>query len=1131
LIIIGLLTVLCQLLIQPILKSERDQIPVINIAGAQRMMSQEITKVGLALQSAVDDDELHQRTAELRAVLAAWPRVHEGLKRGELDGELGIGLKPYNTPAIVGAFADLDPHFHAIHAAAEGLVGLADGATVATLDRASLKALVLQVMAHESPFLKTMDRIVSLYDQQAREALARLERTTTLLAATMLTVLALTVFLVFRPATTTIRRQLSQLRESEARFRVMADTAPVMIWMSGPDQGYIYFNKGWLDFTGRTLEQELGYGWAEDIHPDDQQRRLRTYAEAFNARRDLKVEYRLRRFDGDYRWLLEIATPRFEPDGSFAGYIGSCIDITERKLAEQERERWLAQVEQERQRAQEAAARLDTILMAIADGLLIYDQAGNIVRINPSAERLLGNTDEWRKLPQRAEFCKTAAGEPAVLETLPIWRALQGSTIRNEVLVLRHLDQEPRWLSVSAAPIPGTQSTPTGAVATLTDITERRNTEAALRESEERFRATFEQAAVGMAHVAPDGRWLNLNQRLCDILGYSREELADKTFADITHPEDLEADLAQVRRLLQGETQRYSMEKRYIHKNGAPIWANLSVSLLRAASGDPKYFISVIEDITARKQAEEETRARVHQQAMVADLGQRALAGAEPQELMDEACTLLAQTLNVEHTKVLELLPGGDALLLRAGVGWREGLVGKATVSTGSQSQAGYTLLSNQPVIVEDQKTETRFSGPPLLHDHGVVSGMSVIIPGRNQPFGVLGVHATHRRRFSRDDLHFLQSVANVLATAIERKRAEAEITSWKDRYETAVTASGLVLYDWDTRTGHVTFGGSYRETLGYFEQELTDGARHWLRRVHPQDRKTVVREAKRLRATRDRIEFEYRVRRRDGEYIYVRMVGHFCPDTASGHPRMIGFLSDITQRKRVERMKNEFVSTVSHELRTPLTSIAGSLGLLNGGVAGELPDKAKALVEIAYRNSERLVRLITDILDIDKIESGKMDFALQPVDLMLAIDEALVINRAFAAQFKVQLALEQGLPGVKVYADPDRLMQVLTNLLSNAAKFSPPGETVTVRAIRVQDSLRVAITDRGPGIPEEFRDRIFQKFAQADTSDARAKGGTGLGLSIAKAIVEKFGGHIGFESRVGVGTTFYVDLPEWQGT
>lgn len=293
-----------------------------------------------------------------------------------------------------------------------------------------------------------------------------------------------------------------------------------------------------------------------------------------------------------------------------------------------------------------------------------------------------------------------------------------------------------------------------------------------------------------------------------------------------------------------------------------------------------------------------------------------------------------------------------------------------------------------------------------------------------------------------------------------------------------------------------------------------------------------------------------------------------------------------IGDRVRAERIKNEFVSVVSHELRTPLTSIRGALGLLAGGVAGELPPQAKNMVEIARKNSERLVLLINDILDIEKIESGQMRFDMEPVSLADLLQTAVEANRSYAETLSVQLELQPLAPeleAAKVRGDETRLLQVMANLISNAAKFSPaetavriyttlmepaviqephagerlefadfekmadpfqvgssadglPEEMpadftenlkITVRAPRM---VRIMVEDSGPGVPEEFVPRLFEKFAQADASTTRAKGGTGLGLAIARAIVEKHGGHIAHlaqEPNSGrTGAIFYFQLP-----
>lgn len=234
--------------------------------------------------------------------------------------------------------------------------------------------------------------------------------------------------------------------------------------------------------------------------------------------------------------------------------------------------------------------------------------------------------------------------------------------------------------------------------------------------------------------------------------------------------------------------------------------------------------------------------------------------------------------------------------------------------------------------------------------------------------------------------------------------------------------------------------------------------------------------------------------------------------------------MRDITERKAIDRMKTDFISTVSHELRTPLTSIRGSLGLLVGGVAGPLPEQAQSLLSIALNNGERLVRLVNDILDIEKIESGKMEFNKEAHSLLELVQSAVEANRAYGAELDVQFELVAGEDPHPVWVDSDRIVQVLTNLLSNAAKFSPPGEVVTIGLKTSDRGPRVEICDRGSGIPEEFRERIFGKFAQADSSDTKQKQGTGLGLSICKAIIDNHSGEIGFESEPG-STVFFFEL------
>jgi PAS domain S-box-containing protein len=245
------------------------------------------------------------------------------------------------------------------------------------------------------------------------------------------------------------------------------------------------------------------------------------------------------------------------------------------------------------------------------------------------------------------------------------------------------------------------------------------------------------------------------------------------------------------------------------------------------------------------------------------------------------------------------------------------------------------------------------------------------------------------------------------------------------------------------------------------------------------------------------------------------------------GRELYICLLRDIAARKHVEQLKNEFISTVSHELRTPLTSIKGSLGLLAAGVFGQLPAPAQELVDIAQSNSERLVSLVNDILDIEKLEFGQSQLQLTPTNLNPVLQQALAQNQGYADSFNVRLHLDSHLPeSLMVAIDSLRLQQVLSNLISNAVKFSPAQGQVEISAHLVADQVEVAVHDHGLGIADEFRSRIFEKFAQADGSNTRTRGGTGLGLSICKTLMERMHGEIGYHSVLGQGSTFYFRLP-----
>ncbi|WP_338844964.1 ATP-binding protein [Massilia sp. W12] len=478
----------------------------------------------------------------------------------------------------------------------------------------------------------------------------------------------------------------------------------------------------------------------------------------------------------------------------------------------------------------------------------------------------------------------------------------------------------------------------------------------------------------------------------------------------------------------------------------------------------------------------------------------------------------------------------------------RQGLTAQETPR--NISFCGHAILDKHAFVVTDAAADNRFADNPLvtgdLHLR-FYAGYPLRGP-RGFHIGTLCLIDYQARPFSPADEAALADLAawaenelsnQALADALEQFRiSELRLSETSRLHQAILNGCNFSIISTDTNGAIVTFNQGAQKMLGYSSTEmmgqspaiLHDAAEMQARAAQlSQETGGEIRPgfdvfvALARKGVVDEREWIYR--RKDGSTLPVQLsvTALFDGPTVTGY---LGIAYDLTERKRIESLKNEFISTVSHELRTPLTSIRGSIGLLAAGAVGEIPTRAKSLLDIAKSNCERLVRLINDILDIEKIESGNMRFCCDVHAINPLLEAAMGGIHAYAQQYGVHVELALPPYDVHVNVDPDRLSQVLLNLLSNAIKFSPAGGVVSLRLEALDDMVRISVMDRGDGIPEEFQARIFKKFAQADSSDTRSKGGTGLGLNISKAIVERLRGNIGFQSTVGQGSTFWVELP-----
>jgi len=496
-------------------------------------------------------------------------------------------------------------------------------------------------------------------------------------------------------------------------------------------------------------------------------------------------------------------------------------------------------------------------------------------------------------------------------------------------------------------------------------------------------------------------------------------------------------------------------------------------------------------------------RELARQQAAVAELGTRALGTYDLQSLMDEAVASLAEVLRVEYAKVLEHLPGGERLLLRSGVGWEECLVGRATVGAGRDSQAGYTLLSEEPVVVGDLRSEARFAGPSLLRDHAVVSGMSVVIRGRKQPFGVLGAHTKQPRTFTADDVNFLSAIANVLAAAIERESAAAELRASEQRFRATFEQAAVGIAHVAPDGGWIRVNDRLCEIVGYPREELLEKTFQEI--THPDDLDAdLVQAGQLLVGDIETYSMEKRFNRKDGSVVWTNLTGSLVRDTRGEPSYFISVLEDISERKRAEKAAREIreaerarMARDLHDgVMQDLSYTAASMGLMMLSVEGtELVSRLQGSIDAVRSAAEGLRDAVNDLrLEGDENKS-------LPELLGSLVDEARTMNPGCEVHFEVQDGFRLEFPG----EDRVELLRVVREALTNVRRHSD-AEKASVSLRTEGDDLIAEVSDDGGGYEQT----------------TKAGGGSRSMRERAAAL----GGVLEIESVRGGGTTVRLRVP-----
>jgi len=904
------------------------------------------------------------------------------------------------------------------------------------------------------------------------------------------------------------------LREAEAKYRQMfeansdglmiADVHGVVVDANTAACRMHRYNRG--EFIGRRP--------VDVIHPDHYER-FCEFSSKVQAGKDFQVELINSRSDGSPVYVEVHGTPI-----TYQGRLHSlCVlrDISQRRQVEQA--------------LRDSEQKFRGIFESEPECVMLLDSDGILIDMNPAGVAMV-EADSIDQVRGECiyEIIAPEYREDAMARNKAVFRG-EPQQAEFEILGLKGTR---RWMETHEVPLTNADGQVTMMLAVTRDVTKRRQADDELRRSESQLSRAQQIAQLGNWEWEIETGKVRWSEQTYRLFGYRPGEI-DPTEAlalSIVHLDDRPRIQQARREALLGE-KPYNLECRVVTHDDVTRVMHSQAEVVRDEIGEPVRMIGTVQDITERHRVESDLRDRARQQAAVAELGQRALTDIDLADLIDEAVSTLSRVLDADFSKMMELLPDGKTLLFRAGVGWPADFKNQKTLTAESDSQAGVTLRSREPVVVDDLTNDDRFPLTPTLKEHGVTSGMTVVIAGRHQPFGVLGAHTRKQRAFAEHDVDFLRAIANVLAEANQRKQAETAIRESEEQYRTlmenhvdgvSIVAGGKV----------VLVNKQMCELTGYTIEEML--GRSPADFVAVEDR---PRSAQRIAAILDGAkEFvsEYAIQGKHGRKIPIDVASkriHY-----QGELAMLSVVRDISERKRalelarqrqeelvhVSRLNTmgEMASGLAHELNQPLTAIsvfAETCLIKSNGAADQAG--LKPILEKIRDQSIRAGGIITRLRQF--VDKGSFQQDAVRVDRIIDDVLALLDWELKKESIEVDVQLDDRLP--PIHADAIQLEQVVLNLVRNAAEAIIQDDSVQ-RRVFIQatqneaNDVEISVRDTGPGVDEEALDRVFDAFFT--TKDE----GMGMGLAICRSIVEAHGGKLSALPGSERGVTFRMTLP-----
>lgn len=868
------------------------------------------------------------------------------------------------------------------------------------------------------------------------------------------------------------------LQESEARFRQIAATISQVFLIRDAVSGqFLYISPAYETIWGRScdsLYQNPG-SWLEAIYPEDLPYVQQSLQQQFHGQPVMR-EYRIQRSDGSIRWIQAAISTVRDEQGTVVRYAGIAEDITDRKQFEQA--------------LQATTRQLQTFLSNAPVIISLFDMDGRYLQVNPAFAALLGCAEADIVGRTFGDFHPQSVADRFQARLNRILESGLPLDVEDELV----LNGEVKTFQTILFPVMNAQGIPTSFWAISTDISDRKQAEEALRQSEARLQLITDSLPGCIAYIDASQRYQFVNRTYEHWFNYRIDEIVGRTVRQVIGAAAYQVVQHYIEQALSGETVAYEHDMPY--QSGGRRYVSTVLVPDRDDQNTVRGYYALITDISDRRQAElalQETNAR--QQAILSVMPDLMYVVAADGRVLGQV------TFRPERD--LFTIDQAISQMTIFHVGTPEHVNQKVS--------ALQTALATRKMQIYEQRVEKE--GETWYEEVRCVP-----MPGRRVLF--------------------------MFRDISDRKRAEEELKQSEDRFRKAFDDAPIGMALVAPLTGRfLRVNRELQRILGYSEAELLQLSFHDI--THADDLKANLQGRQQMLTGQLR---QYQTKKRyihkQGYVVQVLLSSSLVRDQDDNPLYLVTHVLDMSDRYRIDQMKDEFISIVSHELRTPLTAIRGSLGILESGVLDDDPDEVKSMLKIASNSSERLVRLVNDILDLERLESGKTELVMQVCSVSAVVQDAIEAVSAIAAAANVTLSVAQ--TETSLYAAPDALVQTLTNLLSNAIKFSDPGSTVWLTAepfealpeATSEPRPRLSATatywlfsvrDRGRGIPADKQEMIFERFQQIDVSDARQKGGTGLGLAICQTIIRQHGGRIWVQSEVGQGSVFYFTVPCWR--